>query len=566
MSITVTEIPPSIAAMNTATKQPPIPVSDCWRVCLQADAADAITTTGAKATLVVSFPSTLTVPSNGTVMKIWGYDFTVQSATDYTSISYKVVTSGVLTALNFANMIQANLFFNRAVSVAASTSGSNTIITVTWNECREQPRFSAPNMVFTGITATGATATATNGTSPVYADGYKIITRLGRFVDATSVFVPVSEFNGVDADKQCTAVGEVCLDFAADAQSQLYTELPALTSTSFISAIQNGRSLCRLFGVEYGDIKRVDCQSQSGTIKKSNIILGINAAFDIDDPYQMRRYWHDHPDGFPAGQSVPDFLTYQPKKYTLCRDSYSWLWLLNNFQQDHGTYKLFALFNCYGNGVSEQFTQIINDPGTDGHSWYQPVNFNASPKFVYPNLTTLTQDTLEFYEVQVFGAYPTAEDVLFNASEILHIDVEACCQDSTDIYFLTSPGGIGTLPVDIDSETVVQDGQEIQLYNDCGDDRATRATKGGRTLTNLRSYTRITFSKTCKNSAEWKRWLTDFRKSPQRWVKVIDGAGNPIAKKAILQPDDITVRQSGQAVELKGVLYLQDIPQQNIII
>ena len=572
--ITITEQPPSIAANETFIndpKQPPVPLSDCWKWCLQPDAADAVSTPGAHAEVVVTFPATTSVPADGTAVKIWGYDFTVQSGTDFTSSSFKVETSGLLTLLNFASMLSANLFFNRAVTYSFAIVGSDFEFTVSWIECREQPRFVAEHMDFTGVEATGATATYTNGTSPVYVDGYKIISRIGYYQDASNTFYPISRFVGLQADNQCTGVGAVCPQYVGDVESQLYTDLPDLTSTSFISAIQGGRSLMKLFSLEYGWVYRNNCQAESGTIKKSDLVLGINAAFDVDDPFQMRRYWYNHPDGFPEGQFVPDFLTTQPKAIPLCWESFVWLWLLNNWQSEFGQYRLNARFMLYKKGVGyfEAFEHIINDPLTMGSSWHQPVNFNVSPQYVLDNAPTLTEVDLDFYEVQVSGIEMLSTDVLFNASEILRFVPDHCCAGNTDVYFLTPPGGIGTLLVKIDEREIVQDGQEIFLQTVCGSDRLDRARYGGRSLMALRSYEKISFSVNAPATMEWQRWFKHFRSSPQHWIRVSDEAasnlnlgGTPLAKKMLLDPGSIKIYTAGQGIQFTATGYLQDIPTQ----
>lgn len=563
--ITVTSEPLSIPSILTDPKAPPVPVSDCWKWCLEPDAADAVATPGAQATVTILFPATTTVPADGTAFKIWGYDFTVDSAEDFTSHSFKVETFGLLTALNFGSMIQANIFFSRAVTIVGSVVGSDFQVVLLWNECREQPRFAPEHMVFTGITATGATAVAANGTSPVYTEGYQIVTRPGVYQDATQTFYPISRFVGLEPNRLCSEVGAICPEYRLAIETKLYTDLPELTSTSFISSIQGGRSLMRLFSLEYGWTYREDCVAKSGTIKKSDLVLGINAAFDLDDPYQMRRYWYGHPDGFPDGQFVPDYLTTQPKSIPLCWDSFGWLWLLNNWQSEFGTYRLVARFILYKKGVSgvfETFTHVINNPLTDGNSWYQPVNFNVSPQFVLDNAPTLDASNLEYYDVQVVGMETLTTDVLFNASEYLRFVPGHCCDGTTDLYFLTPPGGIGTLVVDVLTDEVVQDGQEIFLETNCDTVRTDRAKYGGRSLVGIRNYTRLTISVNVPPTTEWQRWLRHVRQSPQHWVRVTDEAGNPLAKKLILEPSTTKIKETGSNIDFKITGYLADIPTQ----
>lgn len=563
--ITLTEQPPGIPDLLSPT-EPPVPLSDCIRYCLQPDAGDAIATSGGFATLVVVIPFTCSVPADGTPFKIWGYDFTIDSATDFTSSSFAVNALGLLTLLNFANMINANVFFNRSVTGSLQIVGSTYELTYTWNECREQPRFTVDDMELDVFTSIGGSAVATNGTSPVYVDGFRIITRGYSIQDATNSGFPLGPFVGLESEKQCTEVGETCVVMNEDFGAELYTPLPDLTPTSKIDAITLGRSMMKLFCLEYGWTYRENCVSKSGTITKSNQVLVLNAAFDIDDPYQIRRYWYGHPDGFPNGLTYAEFLTYQPKSRAVRTDSFLWLTMLNNWQDDFGQYNLKASFAIYAldGTISSVETYIVNNSLTEGHSWHQPVNFNVSPSFLVAQFGTNLSNVLK-YSVQVSGVNSLDDnDVFFNATEYLEFVLLPSCESKTDLYFLNSPGGIDTFDVQIDKIEVVQDGNEIQLAIPCGTSRTDRGKYGGRTLVNLRSYSKYTLSAELQRTDENRRWITDLRKSPQRWLKITDDAGSPLAKKFILSTGSIRVTEVavGIKIELEG--YLQDIPTQPV--
>jgi len=134
--ITITEQPPSIASILTEPKAPPVPVSECWRWCLQPDAIDAIDTPGSNALVTVTFPAVPTIPADGTTFRIWGYDFTIDSGQAYTSTSFEVTAVGLFTALNFLKMIQSNFFFNRAVQLGFAVVGFDYQVTIILNDCR----------------------------------------------------------------------------------------------------------------------------------------------------------------------------------------------------------------------------------------------------------------------------------------------------------------------------------------------------------------------------------------------------------------------------------------------
>lgn len=569
MALTITSEPYSRPSLLDPAV-PPVPVSDCWRWCLQADDADAVTTPGGYAEVEVTIPATCTIPTNGTEVIIWGHVFTVDDSDPFTGTSFEVDASGLTTALNFVAMIQANLFFNDAVTIAL-TSPSDFVITLTWVECREQPRFTGADMDFTGIIDAGGSGVATNGTSPVYVEGYKVVTRLGAYIN--SVFAPLSPKVGLTTDQQCTEVGEVCVDYVEDAQSMLFTHLPELTSTSIITSFVNGESLMRLFSLEYGWVYREDCQAKSGTIKKSDLVLGINAAFDIDDEYQMRRYWYGHPDGYPTGQFVSDYLTTQPKINHLCWESFAWLWFLNSWQDDEGNYDLVAHFVLYNAaGVAEVFDVVINNYGVDGSLCTHPVCFNVSPAYVLANAPTLTAANLVRYDVVVYGTNVADPlDVIFNACEYMTFLPAHCCEEKTDLYVLTPPGGFATQLIEVLERSIVKDGQEVNLQVPCGDSRSNRAKYGGRTVVNLRTYEKIDFVFRLPNTPESVRWMRHVRQSPQTMIKIYsDGLysisnsnkGNPLAKKFIIDPASVTTYVVGEGLEFKATGYMGDIPTQ----
>lgn len=576
--IEITSEPPSITRANIGAsfpKQPPVPMSDCVKWCMQPDDADAILVAGSRATVLVVIPFTCTVPPDTTPLRIWGYDFEVDSSTEFTANSFKVYTTGLLTLVNFTNMLFAHFFFNRAVTATAAIVGSTFELTLEWKDCREQPRFVAEDMEFDAIDDLGGSASFLNGVTPTYVDGYKIITRAGFFQDATSVWLPtVTDHIASDAEKLCDTVGEVCVDYRSEIERGLWTIFPELTFTSFIEAIDNGRSMMRLFALEYGWVYRQDCQALSGTLKLSDIVLGINAAFEIDDEFQMRRYWPNHPDGLPEGQSVIDFLTTRPKYHEVCMDSYTWLWFLNNWQEEHGAYDLMARFVLYKKGVSTPFefiNHIVNDSVTDAHSFYQPVNFNTSPGFVLDNAPTLDEDTLDYYDVQVVGVDVGTEDIIFNATEYLRYIPSKCCGEKTDLYVLTPPGGFETQVIEITDTVTVREGTEVRINVACETERAAKAAKGGRTIVSLRTYQRINFVIYMENNDENRRWMKHVVTSPQHKIKVPgerifsvypDAAVAPLAKKFLLDLDSVTTSVTGQQIELTASGYLADIPKQ----
>lgn len=568
--ITVTSEPYSvpIGSAITVEKPPPVPVSDCIRWCLQLDDADGVTTAGTYATVVISFPGTITVPADGTEFTIWGRVFTVDSSSDFTSMSFKAVTGGLTTALNFAQMINGNIFFARAVEVDA-VGIAPTVITLTWRECREQSNFGTAGMDLDVFTAMGGSGTATNGVSPVYVDGLKVVTRVG-FTPGASItladYEPVTVFEGLEPDKLCDSVGEVCVDYRGDIAAGLYTVMPELGTDTFVESEVNGETMMRPLQLEYGWTYREDCVSKSGTFRRSDVVVAINAAFDRKDPYGMRWYWYNHPDGFPPDQSTQKFLTTQPYGTRVCFNSYVWLWMCNNYQSDWGAnYKLRARYVAYKKDVGYQTAYVvdINNPGAgDGNNWYQPVNFNVSPQIVLDNVAGMTEANLEFYEIQVVVT-DASNVVLANGSDYIRFVPEACGCDTTDVYFLTPAGGYSTMIVDVVRRDVVPEGNEVNLYVPCNWSFEDKNSKGGRTLVNLRAYEQIEITaKGLSNKEEDRNWFKHFCISPVKFIKeTVDGV--EVKRKIIVDPGQVNIYEAGGVVNLSATCYFQDIPVQS---
>ena len=562
--ITILTEPQNTPVDDIASVDPkgvPVPVSDCFTWCLQLDDADAVTTAGSNATVVVLFPNSTSIVSPGTPFKIWGYDFTVDNSVSFTSNSFKTVSLGRTTAANFANMIRGNMFFARAATVTLVDTGTGYLVTITWNDCREQANFTGAAMDFLAITATGAEPTYTNGVSPVYVSGVKVVTQLIYNNDLNTP-MPVSEFEGHQVDNLCDSVAPVCIDYRTDIEGQLYTILPELSIDSFTTMGENAQSLMKVFQLNYGWIYRDNCVARSGTFMQSAYVVGINAAFPKNDPYGMRRYWFNHPDGFPTGQTLQKFLTSQPSGIRICENSYSWLWLTNNFSEVFGAdYKLVASFTTYFEGDAIGAANfVIMDSSTNPNQWFYPICFNTSPGHVSEITSTAIYD---YYTVRVILTELGGEPIASVTELMKYVTVRCDCNKATDVYFLTPQGGYSTMLVDVVSESVTREGAEVNLYTPCSWDFDKKNKEGGRTLVNLRNYqTKTIRASALSNNEENIRWFQDFILSPVKFIKEVNGDVE-FARKIIIDPGTVEIRTTGEFSELTATIYLPDISVQN---
>ncbi len=372
-------------------------------------------------------------------------------------------------------------------------------------------------------------------------------------------FQPITPVKSLQVKAGCAEVEESCVDFMKVARATLFTPMPDLTNSSEIdptTPTMTGR-----FQLKYGWTYREDCQAKSGTAMRSGQVLVINAAFEETETYGMRRYWYDHPDGYPAGQSYSEFLTNQPKALKLAADSKAWVWLLNNWADAFPDLdKLLLRFVIYKIGTVGVFS--IHTIEYTPCEWYEVMNFNVSPGRVFALEAGVSVTTLDWYEVQVVGI-DAANDPLFNASEYLRYALDPqCSADSTDVYFVTPPGGIGTLLVEVTDKELEQSGVEICLDTPCTADREEKAKYGGRHMVNQRSFERITVRAIVNHDAQNKAYFRSFKASPQRWIRVTQSDGTFMARKFIVEPGGVKIFRVGENIELVATGYTADIPMQ----
>lgn len=572
MAITLSTDPASGAPATN-----PVVVSDCLEWCLLPDNVDVFDTEGTFATVIVNFPSTIvSIPADGTQFTIWGHTFEVQSAVvPSTANAFKIQASGNATGTSFRQMLNANLFF--AQNTVVDDDGialRNTI--VTWNECGEQANFSGANMDLQALIDAGATVTVTNGVTAVVVDGYTMQTRLLKTDGATNVSSPVSEFEGLLPLIGCDTIGETCINYIKDAARLLYTPMPDLSTSSEIDPEVD--TLCSRFLIQYGwNYKDANCQPISGNFYPSDEVFVINAAFDTRNKYGIQPYWSRHPDFPPPFQTRQKFLTNQPLYHKLAEHSYAWLWFLNSFT---GTNYL------TGNGTGNPFTldhfqvlieiyEVGSAIATDSVSltysacqWYQVMNFNVSPQRVADDSAggTLVSE-IGKYTVVVKGQNAGDTEFAFLSEEIV-FGVEHECGDSiVDVYFLTPPGGIGTLLCEITESEIIQEGTEICLDTPCNTSRTEAAKYGGRQLANVRSYDKVTIRSRENYGDEWREYFRSFKASPDRYIMVKEETPTAfetsyIAKRFNPEPGGIKIYQTAEYIELVATGTLADIPVQ----
>jgi len=547
----------AISIISSPPTQYPVAVSEALEWGLQPDGGDGIVVNGQNAVVTVTFPTTCTVPANGTAFKIWGYNFTIQDAQPYTANAFRVVTSGFLTRTNFALMMQSNVFFKRACIVTLAPSG-NTVY-ITWKTCEAQVNFGGGQMVFTGLTATGATATAVNGNAPEYKDGYKIVTALEIYDPGYGDWLPVTQQDALNPQMGCASIRSLLIDYMEMAKRLVYTPVPDLVDAFFFPP--SDADMIRRFRLSYGWIYREeDCQVQSGTFLTSPEVQVSNTAFEVTDVYRMRNYWAGHPDGLVTADEVR-FLTNQPQKFKVDRTSNCWLWFFGGESDTlypSGAKFIMSFFVLKYNGDFDTF-ELIQDIDDSRNQVFM---FNVSPLQIELN-TAFDLEDVKLYTVQIFIANAGGTPIAGFSEQRTYALYEDCDSDRTDLYFVTPPGGIGTIPVSITSINANQTANEIELTLSRNVNLQDQAKYGGRLYTNPRGFDEVSVRAIMTGAGEDEYgFFRSMKYSPERWLKRKNDDGTYSAVRFNVNQGSIQIFQQAEFIELNCTGFLLDVPVQ----
>lgn len=539
----------------TITEEPkvfpiPEPVSGRLAWTIQPLDSDVLETFGSKATVEVNFPGTLSPPANGTEFTIWGRKFTIDNSVPFSQNSFEMTTSGNLSGIHFKEMLRSNFFFSKTDVEVGPVAFNDTKIT--WHDCGEQENFSGDAMDMSALVSAGATVSVMNGTTAVKFNGYVIQARLLK-MDSNGFFQPITKYEGFQPSVNCDHVGTLTIDFMNEAKRTLYTELPDLTVTS--EQLPEDTTMVGVFKLQVGwTYKDENCQPESGNFITSNPVMVYNTVFDLEENQGMRWYIYDHTEITTSDlPKWPRFLTNKPERLALGAESIAWLWCsgaynerLTNVENIRLTFNVF-----YKNGSTAQ-AHVTYDIAAE----HQVHNFNVSPKRLLSLFSLVDLSTVSHYFVRA-----VAMDE-FNAplDEIgweTYFSVDEHCEQTTDIYFLTPQGGIGTMLCDIVEMGIVQDAQEICLDVPVFATRQEEARYGGYMQNQIRNRETITLRCRRNYKADEVAYFKSLKASPERWIRVqetgIDGSGpyyNYIAKRLLVDTGGIKIFQEGDYVEL----------------
>lgn len=540
----------------TITEQPaiypiPEPVSGRLAWTIQPTVSDVLETVGSKATVQVTFPAAgIVIPANGTEFTIWGHTFTVDDTVPFTQNSFQMYADGFNSGILFAEMIRANFFF----SVTEVTDGAGGLrdVIITWEGCGEQDNFTGAGMDLTALETAGATVTVTNGMTAVKVNGYIIQARLLK-MGSDLIFRPITKYEGFQPVINCNAVSALTINFMEEARRTLYTELPDLTVTS--EQNPEDTTMVGVFKLQVGWTYKDDmCQPISGNFITSDQVMVYNTVFDLEENWGMERFIYDYNGtGMSDIPTWPRWLTNKPERLTLGPESIAWLWLsgaynevLTNIEDIQLTFNIF-----YKNGTTDSESVIYTFADE-----YQVHNFNVSPKRLISLFSLVNLDDVSHYFVKALARDEFAAPIGTVGWET-YFAVEQPCEETTDLYFLTPYGGIGTILCDVVEKSLNQQAQEICLDVPVMATRQETARYGGYMQNQVRNQESITLRCRRNYSEEEVAYFKSMKASPERWIQVaetgLDGSGqlyNYIAKRFLVDPGGVQIFQEGDYIEL----------------
>lgn len=539
----------------TITDQPaiypiPEPVSNRLAWTIQPDVSDVLDTVGSRAMVQITFQASgVVVPANGTEFTIWGNTFTVDDSTPFTQNTMDIDTSGNSTGINLKEMLRANFFFAKTQIENGPAGFRDTIIT--WEDCGEQENFTGAAMDLSALETAGATVTVTNGMTAVKVNGYVMQARLLK-MDADGIYQPITKYEGFQPVINCSSVAALTIDFMEEARRTLYMELPDLTVSS--EQDPEDTTAVGLFKLQVGwTYKDDNCQPFSGNFITSDPVMVYNTVFDLEENWGMKRFIYDHTEITPFDiPKWPRWLTNKPERLALGWESIAWLWLSGAYNVSLTPDTIRLTFNVYyTNGTTAQ--QHLSYPFV---SEWQLHNFNVSPKRLLSIFSLVDLSTVSHYFVRA-----TALDEFNSSIGVIGYEtffsVEQTCEETTDLYFLTPYGGIGTLYCDIVQEVVNQQAQEICLDVPVMATRQETARYGGYMQNQVKNQESITLRCRRNYTNDEVAYFKSFKTSPERWIQVpetgLDGVGNLynyIAKRFLVDPGGVQIFQEGDYVEL----------------
>ena len=527
------------------------PVSGRLAWTIQPSVSDVLQTIGSRATVQITFPvSGIVVPANGTTFTIWGHTFTVDDSTPFTQSTLDIDTSGNSTGINLKEMLRANFFFAKTAIENGPAGFRDTIIT--WEDCGEQENFTGAGMDLSALTTAGATVTVTNGMTAVSVNGYVMQARLLK-MDADGIFQPITKYEGFQPVINCNAVSALTIDYMQEARRTLYTELPDLT----VSSEQNPEdtTMVGVFKLQIGwTYKDADCQPISGNFITSEQVMVYNTVFDLEENWGMERFIFDwNGTGLSDISKWPRWLTNKPERLTLGAESIAWLWLsaaynevLINIEDVQLTFNVF-----YKNGTTDSESVIYPFAAE-----WQVHNFNVSPKRLLSLFSLVNLNNVSHYFVRATARDSFASPIGTIGWET-YFAIEQPCEETTDLYFLTPYGGIGTLYCDIVEKRIDQQAQEICLDVPVMATRQETARYGGYMQNQVKNQESIVLRCRRNYTEDEVAYFKSFKASPERWIQVpetgLDGSGQLykyIAKRFLVDPGGVQIFQEGDYVEL----------------
>ena len=539
----------------TITAQPAIypkaePVSGKLAWTVQPDEADVLGTVGAKATVQVTFPATgITVPANGTEFTLWGHVFTIDDTVPFSQNSFELVTAGNTSGINFKEMLKANFFFAKTQIANGPAGFRDTIIT--WEDCGEQENFTGTAMDLTALETAGATVTVTNGTTAVKTNGYVIQARLLK-MDADGIYQPITKYEGFQPVINCDTVSELTINFMEEARRTLYTELPDLSVTSEQAGSET--TMVGLFKLQIGwTYKDADCQPVSGEFIISDEVMVYNTVFDLEENWGMERFIFDwNGTGMSDIPKWPKWLTNKPDRLALGWESFAWLWLSGAYNQTLVPESIQVTFNVfYTNGTTGSVNVLY-----DWVEEWQVHNINVSPKRLLSLFSLPDLSTVSHYFVRAI-ALDEFDSPIGTIGWETYLSVEKPCELTTDLYFLTPYGGIGTMYCDIVEQSIDQSAQEICLDVPTMATREETARYGGYMQNQIKNQETVTLR--CRRNYDEQEvaYFKSMKASPERWIQVpetgLDGSGNLynyIAKRFLVEPGGVQIFKEGDFIEL----------------
>lgn len=464
--------------------------------------------------------------ANGQTITLANMTFTTDDSTPFTAVTWNYAGTAEQSALNFADMIRANYYFEAfSVDVVETSPG-------VWEVRVQAFDFGLrSNWTFdyTGLAPAVFANDEYEGEDTVLNDfqiWYRVWNENTPIGDVQRARVPFSTSFGSEAAE---------IDISEEVRSVLINEPPPFNTSGLVVWSD---PFSGTFSIRFGGILLdATCTPSYITGGESDPIEVVASVHQLENYNRFLRFT---PGGAPIGE-VP-FTTSRPDRLTACPGSFEWLpiWIA---EESGFSFPFRAVWEFY-NADDSLASTIYRDIDNAGFN-----NLGIGHGLLGPFLPS----GATYYKVYVEGTRSAAWE---KYSVVARRDIASCDCNAAEVYYLEDAGGWGTVIFHRLEEREIQQTDlryETKLDTDTGElfqkDLKQYYIDGGRY--SVPSFADRVFTFTTERIPENKRSIYEqIVRSPEFYIRTAVDTGGQAMRRIIPDRANVTTWRDGEAIRI----------------